>query len=73
MLKEDVAIAFEELIQNESRPDLPACACVLERPASQILAIQCDQIESNQFRIVTVIAVGRSSNTARPLALVTMA
>jgi len=27
---------------------------VLNRPVSQILAVQCDQIESYQYRIVTV-------------------
>ena len=72
MLIDNITASFEKLVQDNSRVRAADKLCqhalaVLDRSAAQILAIQLDQIKSNQDGIVTV------AEYARPLALVTMA
>jgi hypothetical protein len=58
MLKEDVAVPFEEFVQDNPRLWAPHQLCislsVLNRRAAQILAFQFDQIERNKHRIAAV-------------------
>jgi hypothetical protein len=59
VLKEDVAVPFEKLIQDKF-PDagralaLPVALTVLNGRPAQILTFQFDQIETNEHRIAAV-------------------
>ena len=59
MLKEDVAIAFENLVEDNAgvRPAYQLCQfalALLERHSPQVFAVEFDQIESEQHRILAV-------------------
>ena len=62
MLIDNITASFEKLVQDNSRVRAADKLCqhalaVLDRSAAQILAIQLDQIKSNQDGIVTVALV----------------
>ena len=59
MGKENVAVTFKNLVQNNSRMRTPRQFCqdalaLLDGRTPQIFTVEFDQVESDQHRIITV-------------------